>query len=864
MSQEKITFGKLLRQFRKQSRDPETQKPLTQERLTDLLAEETGLQGVTYATISNWERDRYQIQKDDRQTLVGLIDVLHRSGGLLSLHTANMWLMTGNYRPLNRTEIEQVNPTWLSQAETTWLEGLLPTADAQKTALPPATHGRLFGVEAVFNELLKVIIGRESPWIVCLTGLGGMGKTALADRLARFCIDQAYFDWVVWVSVDDLEPTSEALVGALGERLAPRMENEVSAETRFFQIHRTLQQNRCLVVLDGLEEQLPQAWLEQLQKLTQPSKFLLTLRYPPLLTEANLFVRSLNQLSEEAIIDLLRYQAQQIGLLDLARQPNGALADLGAIVGGHPQALRLLVKLAQWLGPEQLVDSWRRGREQAVHTLYMDIYAVAWDSLNADAQRLLNLLPLGGPDGIDPGHLAALGEYTDAPIERVPDLLQAGLVDLRGEWPARRYGMHRLTEQFLEAQRAATGPVSAQLGSHYQAAIVANVHYWEERTLPLTERTWSELDVMRPALLRALRLSSALPGGAVTSALRNDWFVLAGRLNNYVEQRGYGFLWRPVLEQLVARFQDEPGRQVYLLNQLGNLWRLERRLDKAVEAHKSAEATALAVRDEAAQAQAWLNLGTDYLRQRRLDEAWAYGRLAVAYYEPLGDVTQELGAVYNLLGLVHRGRNSADAAINQLRRAVDIWLHLNRQAEAGRCYNNLALAYQEDNRFQEALTCFRDAQAILGPTASVLDKTLVALSEGALHFQMGDIAAAGALFDGIDLDFLHRVGHRFYTALTLNNRANVAAARRQFTEGVALAEASIAVWRELGDKMRLADSLDTLATALLGLGRRVEARAALEEALLHLAGLSDAAAERLRQAILRRLQDLEGSADPAT
>ena len=862
MAQEKISFGMLLRQFRKQSRDPETQKPLTQEWLAELLALAIGIESVTYASISNWERDRYQIQKDDRRTLVGLVTVLHRSGGLLSLQTANTWLMTGNYRPLSQAEIQQVNPQWLTQTGPILAGGSVPTPDAQKLALPPATYGRLFGVEAIFNTLLPLIIKEEPPWIVCIAGLGGMGKTALADRLARHCIDQAHFDWVLWVPVDDVEPTAEALVWALGERLAPQVLSQDSAETRLLQVHHALQQHRCLVVLDGLEESLPPAWLEQLQKLARPAKFLLTLRHQPWLAEADLFVWPLDQLSAEATIDLLRYQAQQAGLLELARQPDAILADLGAIVGGHPQALRLLVNLARWLGPDQLLESWQRGRDQAVRSLYTDIYAATWGGLTSHAQRLLNLLSLGGADGIDPGHLTALGEYTTTPTaEAVPELLQAGLVDLRGQWSARRYGLHRLTEQFLEAQRAAP---DAQLNAHYQAAIIADIRYWAERTRPLTESTWSELDMMRPALLRALRLSVTLPTKALTPALRDDWFTLARRLFHYVEQRGYSFLWRPIVAQLVDLFADDLARQGHLLNQLGNLCRLERRLEEAVAWHQRAEAVALQINDGAMLAQAWLNLGTDHLRRRHLDEAWVYGRQAVAYYEPLGDITQELGAAYNLLGLVHRGRNSADAAVKNLRQAIQIWLHLNRRAEAGRCYNNLALVYQEDNRLPEALACFEDAHTILGPTASILDKTLVALSEGALHFHMGNIAAAAALFDGVDLDFLHRAGHRFYIALTLNNRASVAAARRQFTEGVALAAASIAVWRELGDKMRLADSLDTLATALLGLGHGAEARAALEEALLHLAGLSDAAAERLRLAILRRLQALEGPADPAT
>ncbi|MFQ5611493.1 MAG: hypothetical protein ACE5H9_05110 [Anaerolineae bacterium] len=66
--------------------------------------------------------------------------------------------------------------------------------------LPPPTYAKLFGVEGYLQELEPVIAGPEPPWLVSIEGLGGIGKTALADALARRIIDRGAFDDLGWVS----------------------------------------------------------------------------------------------------------------------------------------------------------------------------------------------------------------------------------------------------------------------------------------------------------------------------------------------------------------------------------------------------------------------------------------------------------------------------------------------------------------------------------------------------------------------------------------------------------------------------------------------------------------------------------------
>ncbi len=103
-------FGEELRRFRQLSNDPDNvQKPLTQQRLGELIQTELGV-GFSGAAVSDWERGVSKIHADQRRVLVSLVKVLHQQGGIKSLVQANQFLEAGNYRSLNTEEMQQIFP----------------------------------------------------------------------------------------------------------------------------------------------------------------------------------------------------------------------------------------------------------------------------------------------------------------------------------------------------------------------------------------------------------------------------------------------------------------------------------------------------------------------------------------------------------------------------------------------------------------------------------------------------------------------------------------------------------------------------------------------------------------------------------
>ncbi len=104
-------FGEWLRFYRQRCVDPDRKgRPLTQERLGELIGVELGDSGYTGAAISEWERGKSQIHKDQRAVLTALIKVLTTCGGLKTTAEANTLLLAGNYRQLDQTELALIFP----------------------------------------------------------------------------------------------------------------------------------------------------------------------------------------------------------------------------------------------------------------------------------------------------------------------------------------------------------------------------------------------------------------------------------------------------------------------------------------------------------------------------------------------------------------------------------------------------------------------------------------------------------------------------------------------------------------------------------------------------------------------------------
>ena len=338
-----------------------------------------------------------------------------------------------------------------------------------KRRLEPPTYVDLVGVEETVECLVEILatstITPSAPWLVSLEGIGGIGKTSLADYLLRRIIGGHCYDEVGWISArqdrmgldgsiaHEEKPalTGKALIEALARQLMPLVATDQHRpDDLLARIRTRLKTVPHLIVIDNLETVVDvESLLPTLQDLANPTKFLLTTR-ESLYAVPNVYHVKVPELPLADAVTLLRREARLRNLPVLCSSPDDVLHSIYDVVGGNPLALRLVVGQMHIHALDSILADLRETAGQPVENLYAFIYRRAWQQLDAASRDVLLVMPLVNPLGDELNIIAQIGELAVESVRRVLNqLVTLNLVDARGGLNDRRYSIHGLTRTFL-------------------------------------------------------------------------------------------------------------------------------------------------------------------------------------------------------------------------------------------------------------------------------------------------------------------------------------------------------------------------------------------------------------------------------
>ncbi|MFN8441902.1 MAG: NB-ARC domain-containing protein [Caldilineaceae bacterium] len=332
--------------------------------------------------------------------------------------------------------------------------------------LPDQSYVELIGKSGTVTDLCKVLRLNTAPWLIAITGIGGIGKTTLADAAIRQMAEDSTWVRIAWLrapqSITNVgiairpQMTPALAVPVLLDGLAMQLLDEPTPNGRrtpaeiLTLLESLLKRAAHLIVIDNLESELDlKELLPTLRRLANPSKFLITSR-SSFFEASDLHHRVVPELEEAEALALLRAEAQLRNIPPVLAASDTELQPIYATVGGNPLALKLVCGQLRLYSLSTVLEDLYGARRQNIEELYRHIYWRAWNLLGVNAQSLLLAMPLVSEQG---GDLALLKATCDLPEETLCKALEIliglNLVEVRGDLHKRRYTIHSLTRTFL-------------------------------------------------------------------------------------------------------------------------------------------------------------------------------------------------------------------------------------------------------------------------------------------------------------------------------------------------------------------------------------------------------------------------------
>ena len=265
--------------------------------------------------------------------------------------------------------------------------------------LPRPDYSDFFGREEEKREVLDHL-DHPRAWITVIDGIGGVGKTALAQNCAEYIRElsttgEADFEYVIWASakterlgpagIAPTQPTFTDLASLARTILDVTGFGEYELEDALPLVKEILAISKTLLVLDNLETVSDPDLYEFLQDVPPPSKVLATTRSRIEGSHKNL---RLTALPIGDALELIRQLAEDQDSAELSREPDDSLVGLIDRVGGIPLAIKLAVgRIATGMPLSSYLDKLDSGAAQ--HGLLEFCFSESWESLEEDAKLAL-------------------------------------------------------------------------------------------------------------------------------------------------------------------------------------------------------------------------------------------------------------------------------------------------------------------------------------------------------------------------------------------------------------------------------------------------------------------------------------------
>lgn len=308
--------------------------------------------------------------------------------------------------------------------------------------LPPRVD--LIGRVEERSKILQAL--RSQVQAVLIGGMVGIGKTALATKIAHEFWDSHSYQAIVWMSLEDQSLVRSSIFDMIGYVLDNQYLMRLPAEDKPLAALNLLQLQHTLLVVDGFDQiEDPQVkWF--LNHIPAPSGCLaVSNRIGAQLDYA--YSLTLRGLNPDESVKLIYREGDRLNIPGIGKAPEALLLELHDVTSGNPYALKLSIGQLRF---GQSLDSIISRLKAAQGPVFDDIYAKTWDLLEQESRSLLMTMTVFG-GSVSQQALASVSGMKKTGLENsLVQLTDMSLIDTNGELEEKkiRYSILPLTRSF--------------------------------------------------------------------------------------------------------------------------------------------------------------------------------------------------------------------------------------------------------------------------------------------------------------------------------------------------------------------------------------------------------------------------------
>ena len=575
----------------------------------------------------------------------------------------------------------------------------------------------------------------EAPPLMVLTGMGGVGKSALAATLANdSLLTDQFRDGTLWA---ELGPTADTLsiLANWGDQFGADLAGYASAENRARALQSLLHDKKLLIVLDDVWDA---ASARPFLIASPQSCLILTTRRGNLATElsgrATPF--TVPPLPETEALNLLQQFIPQAVQADRA----GATALVNRM-GGLPMGIALAGQMMarEWqagLGFASALAELNEGEARlglkgsTGSTSLRLMLSVSYDHLTNEEQRVFRYLAVFGskPRSFGIPAAAHIWLLDGRPAQRLMvALVNQQMVEALGEG---RFTLHNTLADFgrslLEERNELNKVRQRHMAYYLQWVQTRTSADWHEITL--------ELEQLRLAFQTAVALGKTEPIIQFLQAM-----------NSYFARQGLWQDWQTWTENTLAVIPaTDVALRGVLSSNLGAIYYRQEQYQQALRAYQAARPSLEQTADPATLAVMLNNMGAIYARLSLWDDALEVYEQAQALLEETADYAGQmaLATTLNNIGMLYGRQEAWLDAFEYHQLSHDFYHALSDQIGLANTLTHMGTLADRQGHTAEALAYFSRSHQFYTQFGDLMGESTALYNMALLCQQLGDKATA--------------------------------------------------------------------------------------------------------------------------